>query len=99
MEDLQNNEPEQSGILPKIKFSEFVQHPVTAMLIIALFALGYLFVKNETMYAGQVTQQSVRITMLETKVDVLTNQLRRSDSLLSSASSKIMVLQQLGKIK
>ncbi len=99
MEELQNNEPEQGGLLPKIKFSEFVQHPVTAMLIIALSALGYLFVDNRVMYTTQISQQNARIVLLELKVDDLTNKLRRSDSLLSSASSKIMVLQQLGKIK
>ncbi len=99
MEELQNHEPEQSGILPKIKFSEFVQHPVTAMLVIALFALGYLFVDNRVMYSTQISKQSTRIELLEAKVDDLTNKLRRSDSLLSATSSKIMVLQQLGKIK
>ncbi len=99
MEETENNGAEQSGILPKIKFSEFVQHPVTAMLIIALFGLGYLFVDNRLMYSTQISQQNTRIVTLEMKVDDLTNKLRRSDSLLSSASSKIMVLQQLGKIK
>jgi hypothetical protein len=37
--------------------------------------------------------------MLEVKVDQLTLQLRKSDSALSAASSKIKVLQELGKIK
>jgi hypothetical protein len=32
-------------------------------------------------------------------VDACTNQLRKSDSLLSASASKIMVLQQLGKIQ
>jgi hypothetical protein len=37
--------------------------------------------------------------VLENKVDQLTDQLRKSDSTLSAAASKIAVLQELGKIK
>jgi len=40
-----------------------------------------------------------RITTLETKLESVTESLRRSDSTLSAAASKIAVLQELGKIK
>ena len=36
---------------------------------------------------------------MESKVDQLTDALRKSDSTLSPAASKIAVLQELGKIK
>ena len=44
-------------------------------------------------------QLNEKITILEAKVDQLTDQLRKSDSTLSAAASKIAVLQELGKIK
>ena len=37
--------------------------------------------------------------VLENKVDLLSNQLRKSDSALAAAVSKITLLQELGKIK
>ena len=46
-----------------------------------------------------VAKQDAKIIVLETKVDLLSNQLRRSDSALAGAVSKITLLQELGKIK
>ena len=46
-----------------------------------------------------VAKQDAKIIVLETKVDLLSNQLRRSDSALAGAVSKITFLQELGKIK
>jgi hypothetical protein len=43
--------------------------------------------------------QNAKIEKLEVKVDQLTEALRKSDSTLSAAASKIAVLQELGKIK
>jgi hypothetical protein len=43
--------------------------------------------------------QNEKIEKLEGKVDQLTTTLRKSDSTLSAAASKIAVLQELGKIK
>ncbi len=43
--------------------------------------------------------QNAKIEKLEVKVDMLTEALRKSDSTLSAAASKIAVLQELGKIK
>ena len=39
------------------------------------------------------------LVKLEEKIDALSVQLKRSDSLLSATTSKILVLQELGKIK
>ena len=50
-------------------------------------------------YSSQIKEQGIKIEKLEGKVDVLVNQLRRSDSLVSATSSKIQTLQELGKIK
>jgi predicted RNase H-like nuclease (RuvC/YqgF family) len=44
-------------------------------------------------------KQDTKIQVLEQKVDLLTEALRRSDSTSSALASKIAVLQQLGKIQ
>jgi hypothetical protein len=62
-------------------------------------AVGYLYVDGKINYNNQIETQGKKIEVLETKVDGLTNQLRKSDSALSSAMSKITTLQELGKIK
>lgn len=82
-----------------ISFKEFAKEPVKGLMFICLIAVGYLYVDGKVNYSNQIEKQGEKIEVLETKVDLLTDQLRRSDSALSSAVSKIATLQQLGKIK
>ncbi len=82
-----------------ISFKEFAKEPVKGLMFICLIAVGYLYVDGKVNYSNQIEKQGEKIEVLETKLDLLTNQLRRSDSALSSAVSKITTLQQLGKIK
>lgn len=82
-----------------ISFAEFAKEPVKGLMFICLVAVGYLYVDGKINYSNQIEAQGQKIEALETKVDLLTNQLRRSDSALSSAMSKIATLQELGKIK
>lgn len=81
-----------------ISFKEFSKDPVKGLLFIVILAVGYLYVDGKLNYTGQIETQGKKIEILETKVEVLTNQLRRSDSALAAAVSKISVLQELGKI-
>lgn len=81
-----------------ISFKEFSRDPVKGLLFIVILAVGYLYVDGKLNYTGQIETQGKKIEVLETKVEVLTNQLRRSDSALAAAVSKISVLQELGKI-
>jgi hypothetical protein len=87
-----------SAPLP-ISFKEFAKEPVKGLMFICLVAVGYLYVDGKVNYSNQIEKQGQKIELLETKVDLLTNQLRKSDSALSSAMSKIATLQELGKIK
>jgi hypothetical protein len=87
------------AIKPPISFKEFAKEPVKGMLFIVIIAIGYLYVDGKVNYNNQIEKQGKKIEVLETKVDLLTNQLRRSDSALSAAVSKITLLQELGKIK
>ena len=86
------------AIKPPISFKEFAKEPVKGLLFIVIIAIGYLYVDGKINYNTQIKNQGNKIEVLETKVDALTNQLRRSDSALSAAVSKITVLQELGKI-
>ena len=82
-----------------ITFKEFAKEPVKGLLFIVIIAIGYLYVDGKVNYSSQIKEQGIKIEKLESKVDVLVNQLRRSDSLVSATSSKIQTLQELGKIK
>ena len=87
------------AIKPPISFKEFSKDPVKGLLFIVLIAIGYLYVDIKLSNKDIQDKQNKKIEILDTKVDVLTNQLRKSDSALSAAVSKITVLQELGKIK
>lgn len=82
-----------------LSFKEFAKEPVKGVLFVALLAIGYLYVDNKFTYNDQIEKQSQKIDKLEAKIDILTMQLKRSDSLLAAAASKILTLQELGKIK
>lgn len=82
-----------------ISFEQFSKDPVKGFLFITLIAIGYLYVDQKLMYTEQIESQGSKIEKLESKIDALGIQLKRSDSLLSATTSKILVLQELGKIK
>ena len=87
-----------SSVIP-LTFEQFSKDPVKAFLFITLFAIGYLYIDQKLMYTEQIEKQGSKIEKLEEKIDALSIQLKRSDSLLSATTSKILVLQELGKIK
>jgi archaellum component FlaF (FlaF/FlaG flagellin family) len=86
-------------IKPPISFKEFSKDPVKGLMFICIIAVGYLYVDIKMSNKDIQDRQNQKIEYLDTKVDILFNQLRKSDSALSAASSKINVLQELGKIK
>ena len=65
----------------------------------AVLAIGYLYIDNKLTYNEQIEKQGVKIEKLEAKIDALTLQLKKSDSLLAAAASRIATLQELGRIK
>jgi hypothetical protein len=92
---MMNNKPSVSPV----SFKEFSKDPVKALLFITLIAIGYLYVDSKMMYTNQIETQTAKIERLESKIDALTIQLRKSDSTLAAATAKIVLLQQLGKIQ
>ncbi len=88
-----------NSVIPTFSFDQFAKEPVKAFLLITLAAISYLYVDGRVQYSDQIKAQGEKIEKLEAKIDMLSVQLKRSDSLLSAAASKLMVLQELGKIK
>ena len=86
-------------VKPPISFKEFAKEPVKGLMFICIIAVGYLYVDIKMSNSSSQAAQNAKIEKLETKVDQLTEALRKSDSTLSAAASKIAVLQELGKIK
>ena len=85
--------------LMPISFKDFSKDPVKGLLFIVLIAIGYLYVDGKMNYTNQIETQAKKIEVLEVRLENISNQLRRSDSTLAAAESKIAVLQQLGKIQ
>lgn len=88
-----------NSIIPTFSFDQFTKEPVKAFLLITLAAISYLYVDGRVQYSDQIKAQGEKIEKLEAKIDMMSAQLKRSDSLLSAAAAKLMVLQELGKIK
>jgi len=86
-------------VKPPISFKEFAKEPVKGLMFICIIAVGYLYVDIKMSNSSSQAAQNTKIEKLEAKVDQLTEALRKSDSTLSAAASKIAVLQELGKIK
>ena len=88
-----------NSIIPTFSFDQFTKEPVKAFLLITLVGISYLYVDGKMQYNEQIEKQGQKIEQLEAKIDILSAQLKKSDSLLSAAASKLLVLQELGKIK
>jgi hypothetical protein len=82
-----------------VTFKEFSKEPVKALMFICLVAVGYLYIDGKMSNTTQIKSQNKKIEVLESKIEALTSQLRKSDSAASALASKITVLQELGKIK
>jgi hypothetical protein len=82
-----------------IKFKEFASNPIVGTLFVVLIAIGYLYVDVRSTFQGQAKNQDVKIEKLETRLDIVTNALRRCDSSLAAATTKLSTLEQLGKIQ
>jgi hypothetical protein len=88
-----------NSIVPSFNFDQFVKEPVKAFLLITLAAIGYLYVDSKMQYGELIEKQGQKIEKLESKIDELTSQLKKSDSLAAATTSRLILLQELGKIK
>lgn len=86
-------------VKPPISFKEFAKEPVKGLMFICIIAVGYLYVDIKMTNNSTQATMNEKIEKLEVKVEQVTEALRKSDSTSSALSSKIAVLQQLGKIQ
>lgn len=87
------------AVKPPITFKEFSKDPVKGLMFICIIAVGYLYVDIKMSNTNIQDRQNAKIEALESKINLLTDQLRKSDSTSAALASKINVLQELGKIK
>jgi hypothetical protein len=82
-----------------ISFKEFSKNPVIGTLFVVLLAIGYLYIDVRKTFTDQASNQAVKIEKLEVKDEALHDAVRKLDSSLSSANSKLSTLEQLGAIQ
>jgi hypothetical protein len=82
-----------------ISFKQFSKNPVIGTLFVVLIAIGYLYIDVRKTFTDQASSQSTKIEKLEVKDEALHEAVRKLDSSLSSANSKLSVLEQLGAIQ
>lgn len=80
-----------------ISFEQFSKDPVKGLLFIVLIAIGYLYIDGKMNYQGQIVKHEEKIVVLENKVDLLSTALKRSDSCLAVAVTKLEILTQIKK--
>jgi hypothetical protein len=70
-------------------FKTFAKNPIVATLFLVLIAISYLYIDVKSTFKEK----------LEGKVEIMQITLRRTDSSLAAATSKLSTLEQLGKIQ
>ena len=89
-----------------VNFEQFKKSPVSAIAFIMLLAVGYLYIDNRINYTKQIEKCDVylercekSVNKLNGKLDHLEERLRKSDSTLARAVTRLEVLNELGVIK
>lgn len=82
-----------------ISFEQFAKDPVKGLLFIVIVAVGYLYVDNRMNYTSQIDACSTEQQSLRIEINIVKEQLRKSDSTMARAAAKLELLNELGKIK
>jgi hypothetical protein len=80
-------------------FKTFSKNPIVGTLFLVLIAISYLYIDVKSTFKEQISSQSNKVIKLEEKVDLMQLVLRKTDSSLAAATSKLSTLEQLGKIQ
>lgn len=80
-----------------ISFEQFSKDPVKGLLFITLIVIGYLYIDGKMNYQAQITKHEEKIIVLENKIDLLSIALKRSDSALAVAVTKLEILTQINQ--
>ena len=82
-----------------ISFKDFSEDPVKGLLFLVIMAVGYLYVDNKMNYTSQIEKCGVNVEALTKKVDLLDERLRKSDSTLARAATKLEMLNEIKGLK
>jgi hypothetical protein len=78
-----------------ISFSDFLKDPFKATMFLIIISVGYLYVDNKLMYQKQIEKSDAKIEIMDYKIDQLSIALKRSDSALAVAVTKLDILTQM----
>ena len=81
-----------------VSYKDFAKDPVKALLFITLSAIAYLYIDNKMNYQDQVDSCYTKTEVLEEKVEMMNSKIRKSDSALAVAATKLEILVKLNKI-
>lgn len=82
-----------------VSFKDFAKDPVKALLFITLSAIAYLYIDNKMNYQDQVDLCNSKTEKLENRVFEMSKKMKRSDSALAVAVTKLEILVKLNKIE
>jgi hypothetical protein len=80
-----------------IDFKQFSKDPVKGLLFLVLSAVAYLYVDNRMNYTSQIEKCDSKVNVLQNKIEVLEERLRKSDSTLARAAAKLELINEMGK--
>jgi hypothetical protein len=64
-------------------------------MFLIIISVGYLYVDNKLMYQDQISKSDAKIEIMDYKIDQLSIALKRSDSALAVAVTKLDILTQM----
>jgi len=82
-----------------VSFKDFSKDPVKALLFITLSAICYLYIDNKMNYQDQVDNCYNKTELLESRVFEMNKKIKKSDSALAVAVTKLEILVKLNKIE
>jgi len=82
-----------------ISFKDFAKSPIAGTLFVVLIGISYLYVDIRNTFQSQAKAQDIRVEKLEHRVDIVSDALRKSDSLSAVSTTKLSTLKELGAIK
>jgi hypothetical protein len=81
-----------------VTFEQFSKDPVKAVTFCMLVVVAYLWYDNKTNYQNQIDVHQEKIVTLEKKIDKCFIYIKKADSALAAANTKLEVLTALGHI-
>jgi hypothetical protein len=82
-----------------ISYKDFSKNPVVGTMFLVIIGISVLYIDIKGTFNNQIEGQGRKIEKLESRVDLVSDALRRCDSSLASATTKLSTLEQLGKIQ